>query len=74
MAVGQPDLAGKPPASKGISPLFLQSWAETPKGLGHLAEQVEPCCGLSPSAQCTFFNYLSISFELIQINFEFDKT
>jgi hypothetical protein len=46
---------------RGISlPCFL-GWAETPRELGRLAEQAEPCCGLSPSAQCTF----SITFRIL---------
>jgi hypothetical protein len=36
-------------------PCFISRGPKHPRGLGRLAEQAEPCCGLSPSAQCTFW-------------------
>jgi hypothetical protein len=48
----------RPPARRNQlappPPLFLRSWAEMPKGARPLGRAGEPCCGLSPSAQCTF--------------------
>jgi hypothetical protein len=74
MAVGQPDLAGKPPASKGISPPISSVVGQNAQGAGPLGRAGRALLWAEPKCTMHFFNYLSISFELIQINFEFDKT
>jgi hypothetical protein len=52
-------------------PCFL-GWAETPRKRGRLAEQAEALLWDEPKCTMHFLNYLSISFDLIQINSEFD--
>jgi hypothetical protein len=56
----------------GISlPCFL-GWAKSPRKPGRLAEQAEAPLWVEPKYTVHFLNYFSNSFELIQINSEFD--
>jgi hypothetical protein len=43
-----------------------------PSKLGHFAEQAEALLWAEPKCTVHFLNYFSDSFELIQINSEFD--
>jgi hypothetical protein len=52
-------------------PYFLGR-AETPRELSRLAEQAEALLWAEPKCTVHFLNYLLISFDLIQINSEFD--
>jgi hypothetical protein len=71
--VGRPKSAGEPPASGGDSPpLFPRLGQNHPRELGRLAEQAEALLWAEPKCTVHFLNYLSISFDLIQINSEFD--
>jgi hypothetical protein len=53
-----------------LSPLFLQPWAKTPKGAGPLGRAGQALLWAEPKCTVHFLNYLSISFELIQIKYK----
>jgi hypothetical protein len=74
MTVGRPNFIGEPPAlgGGGISLLCFLGWAETPRKPGRLAEQAEALLWAEPKCIVHFLNFLSNSFELIQIISEFD--
>jgi hypothetical protein len=71
MTAGRLNFTGEPPASRGeISlPCFL-GWAETLRKPGRLAEQAEALLWAEPKCTMHFLNFLSNSFELIQIKFK----
>jgi hypothetical protein len=71
-AADRPDLAGEPPTMRGIPPPVSSAVGQNAQGAGPLGRAGRALLWAEPKCTVHFLIYLSISFELIQTNSEFD--